>query len=300
MGINTLEFREKMTGELEKVVMQGATVGVFEDNVLKTKFVGAKTVLIPSMDMSGLGDYDRDNGFITGSIAITSEPFTLQQDRARSFQLDREDNDETGIAELAGDVLTEFVRTKVVPEVDAYCLSKLGGYAKTSGQTVDDEPYAAFADAVTKVREEVGYDEELLCFATGSFLKALSSSPEISRHIVMSDFKKGEVNTRVRFLDDVPLLPVPSTRMKTAYEFYDGTSSNQKDGGFVPATGASNIHFVILPKKAVSLVKKSETLRVFEPSQNQKADAYKFDYRIYYDMFIKNSMKNAVYAMVTA
>ncbi len=304
MAINNLEFRKNMTNVLEKTLVQGSTVGVFEDNALRTRFLGAKTVLIPTMDMSSLGNYDRDNGFVKGAIAVTSEPFTLEQDRARSFQLDREDNDETGIANLAGEVLTEFVRTKVVPEVDAYTLSKLGGYAATNGQTVEGdeatEAYAMFSDAVSLIQEEVGYDEEIVCFADNTFLKALSASPEIARQIVMSDFKKGEVSTRVRTLDNIKLLPVPQSRMKTQYDFYDGTTDGQEDGGFAPTAEAKSIGFLVLPKRAVSLVKKSETLRTFAPEQNLKADAWKFDYRLYYDAFIKMNMRKAVYAYIRA
>ncbi len=300
--INSLEFRQNMTNVLDKALVAGSTVGVFEDNALRTKFVGAKTVLIPTMDMSSLGNYDRDNGFVTGSIAVTSEPFTLSQDRARSFQLDREDNDETGVAGLAGEVLGEFVRTKVVPEMDAYVLSKLGGYAAANGQTVEGDPeteaYAMFSDAVGNIREAYGFDEELICFADNEFLKALSASPEVARQIVMSDFKKGEVNTRVRTLDDIKLLPVPMSRMKTQYDFFDGTTSGQEEGGFTPTAEAKDIGFIILPKKAVSLVKKSETLRTFSPEQNLKADAWKFDYRLYYDAFIKMNMRKAVYAYI--
>ena len=300
--INSLEFRTNLTGQLEKALVQGSTVGVFEDNALRAKFVGAKTVLIPTMDMSSLGNYDRDNGFVTGSISVTSEPFTLEQDRARSFQLDREDNDETGIAGLAGEVLGEFVRTKVVPEVDAYVLSKLAGYAATNGQTVEGDPngeaYAMFGEAVGKIREEIGFDEELICFADNDFLKSLSASPEITHQIVMSDFKKGEVSTRVRTLDDIKLLPVPMSRMKTQYDFCDGTTEGQEDGGFKPTASAKSIGFLILPKKAVSLVKKSETLRAFSPEQNLKADAWKFDYRLYYDAFIKTNMRHTIYTYI--
>ena len=53
-----------------------------------------------------------------------------------------------------------------------------------------------------------------------------------------------------------------------------------------------------MPKRACSLVKKSETLRTFSPEQNIKADAWKFDYRLYYDIFMKNSMKDAIRAYV--
>lgn len=41
---------------------------------------------------------------------------------------------------LAGQVLGEFVRTRVVPEMDAYCLSKLAGLAVTNKQTVTGTP----------------------------------------------------------------------------------------------------------------------------------------------------------------
>ncbi len=297
MAINSLEFRTTMAEELDKAIVQGSTVGFFEDNLLKAKFVGAKTVLIPEMDMSGLGDYDRDNGFVQGAIAITSDAFTLSQDRARTFQLDREDEDETGIMNLAGQVLGEFVRTKVVPEVDAYCLSKIGGFAAEQGQTVTGDPateaYAMFSEALGEIRDVIGYDEEIVCFADGSFLRALQSSPEVSRQIVVSDFKKGDVHLSVRSLDDVKLLPVPSSRMMTAYTFRSG-GEGQEEGGFTPLDSASAIGFLLMPKRAASLVKKSETLRTFAPEQNIKADAWKFDYRLYYDVFLKNSMKEAI------
>ena len=302
MPINSLQFRTNMTKDLDKAIVQGATTGFFEDNVLRAKFVGAKTVLIPSMDMSGLGDYDRDNGFVQGAITLTSNSFTLQQDRARTFQLDREDNDETGIANLAGQVLGEFVRTKVVPEMDAYCLSKIGGYAATQSQTVTGTPatqaYKMFAEAEQKVREVVGYDEELVAFLDSDFMAALNASSEVSRSITVSDFKKGDVNLKVKSLDGITLLPVPKSRMKTAYTFYDGTTSGQTAGGFVPTQAAQSISLIVMPKRAASLVKKSETMRTWTPEQNIKADAYKFDYRLYYDVFLKNSMKAAIYVYV--
>ena len=143
MSINTYEFNQTMTSALDKAVVQKSATGFLADTALRAKFVGAKTVMIPDVDMSGLGDYDRDNGFVGGSITVSNTPVTLSQDRGRSFQIDREDGDETGIANLAGEVLAEFVRTKVVPEMDAYVLSKLSTYAVTKSQTVTgdiDEP----------------------------------------------------------------------------------------------------------------------------------------------------------------
>lgn len=304
--INSLEFQSKLTGELDKALVQEAQTSFFADNALRSKFVGARTVLIPDVDMQGLGNYDRDDGFVTGALTVSSESYTMAMDRGRSFQLDREDNDETGIANLAGQVMGEFVRTRVVPELDAYVLSKLATLATTKSQTVTgtvaSQIYKMITEAINKVQAVAGYSEPLVCFVDSTVWGALMNTTEVTRQINVGEFKKGTVNTKVKYLNDVPIIPVSDDRMKTAYTFYDGVTddsgsdgADQTVGGFVPATGAKKIGILVLPRRAASLVKKSERIRTFTPEQNQKADAYLFQYRIYYDLFVKKSLTGTVY-----
>lgn len=296
MGVNTLEFAEKFTSELDKKLTQSAVTAMFADNAMRTKFVGAKTVIIPDVDFQGLADYDRDSGFASGSVTVANTAYTMACDRGRSFMIDREDMDETGIAGLAGQVLGEFVKTKVAPECDAYVLSKLAGVANTNSTVLDgddyssDEPYAALMAAINNVRKNVGYDEKLIAFVDSETYAALASSDEVTRRIEISDFKQGEVNLTVRTLDGVVIRPVVPERMKTAYTF--GTD------GFTPTATAKNIKIMVMPKKACSLVKKSEKMRIFSPDQNIKADAYKFDYRIYFDAFVKKSNLKNIWALI--
>lgn len=296
------QFAAKFTGELDKLFVQGPVTGFFTDNVLRSKFVGAKTVLIPEMDMVGLGDYDRDTGFIKGSVSVSNKPYTLSMDRARSFQLDREDEDETGIANLAGQVMGEFVRTKVVPEVDAYVLSKLGGLAVTEGQTVTGTPATEiikmFNEACLKVQNEAGFDEPIVCFVNPTVWAAIQDTSELNRQLVINDFKKGDLTLKVKSINGIAILPVADARMKTAYTFLDGITGGEEEGGFTPADNAKSIGMLVMPKKAASLVRKSEKIRTFSPDQNQAADAYKFDYRTYYDVIVKNSAKKSIYAYV--
>lgn len=307
MAINTIALAEKMTSELDKAIVEKSATGFLADNAMKSKFVGAKTVLIPEMDLVGLGDYDRDTGFVQGSITVENQPYTMGMDRGRSFQLDRMDNDESGVTNLAGQVMKEFVRTKVVPEMDAYNISKLGGYAATqnqtvalpSGKTLDTGIYALFVDAVNKAQEAIGFDEELVCFVDNAVWAAASKTNEISRQLMVSNFKQGSVDLQVKTLNGIPLRPVKSSLMKTAYTFYDGVTKgegvpDQTIGGFVPTSAAKSIGLMILPKKAAMLVKKTETTRIFDPSKNQKADAWQFDYRVYYDMFIRKSRQAGI------
>ena len=297
MSINSIENTTRYTAELDKMFAQKSATGFFADSTLATKFVGAKTVIIPDVNFQGLADYDRDTGFSRGAITVSNASYTMTMDRARSLQIDREDMDETGIANLAGQILGEYVRTKVVPECDAYVLSKLAGLAQSRANTVNGDasaPLETLINLINEVQAVVGYDEELVAFIDSYVYAAMQNSGEISNMITVSDFKQGEVNLKVKSLNGVALIPVVSERMKTAYTF-----QNNAAGGFVPADNARSIYMLVCPKKGAHLVKKTENMRIFTPEQNIDADAYKFDYRIYYDVFVAKSGLDAVWAWVS-
>ncbi len=298
MAINSLETAVKYSAELDKLFAQKSATGFFADNDFGKKFVGAKTVIIPNINFQGLADYDRDNGYSRGAITVSNTSYTMKMDRARSLQIDREDMDETGIASLAGKILGEYVRTKVVPECDAYVLSKLAGVAISRGNTMkfdNEKPFETLTNLITEVRKNVGYDEELVAFVNGGVYAALQNSPEINRMIISSDFKQGDINLTVKSINGVALIPVVGERMKTAYNF-----SNSGEGGFTPLDTAKEIYMLVCPKKAAHLVKKTENMRVFTPEQNLDADAYKFDYRIYYDVFVKNSDLDSIWTCLSS
>ncbi len=297
MAINSIENAVRYSTELDKMFAQKSATGFFADNALATKFVGAKTVIIPDVDFQGLADYDRDAGYTKGAITVSNTSYTMAMDRARSLQIDREDMDETGIANLAGKILGEYVRTKVVPECDAYVLSKLGGLALGRSNIVNGDvtkPYEALCQLINEVQSVVGYDEELVAFVDGYMFAALQNSAEISKMITVSDFKQGDVNLKVKSINGVSIIPVVSERMKTAYTFNGGNL-----GGFKPLSNAREIYMLVLPKTAAHLVKKTENMRIFTPEQNIDADAYKFDYRIYYDVFVNKSGLDAVWGWVS-
>ena len=294
MSINSIENAVRYSDELDRVFQQKSATGFFADNALNTKFVGAKTVIIPDVDFQGLADYDRDTGFTRGAITVSNASYTMSMDRARSLQIDREDMDESGIANLAGKILGEYVRTKVVPECDAYVISKLAGLAATRANVVKGDvtaPYAALCELINEVRAKVGYDEELVAFIDSGMYAALQNSNEISRMITVSEFKQGEINLKVNSINGVALIPVVPERMKTGYDF--------TNNGFAPMENAREVYMLVVPKSGAHLVKKTEQMRIFTPEQNIDADAYKFDYRIYYDVFVKRSGLDTVWAWIS-
>ena len=311
-GLNSLQFRETLTNELDKALVQKSVTASFLDNSFGSKFVGTKTILIPDIDFVGLGDYDRAEGFPEGGITVEQKPYTLTQERARRCYVDRMDMDEIGIAGLSGQIMGEFVRTKVTPEVDAYNLSKLAGITiNTEGPTSNDKKQvigygqsfvnksvSLLTQAIQAVQNEVGFDEELVAICNTDFYGDLMSTSELTRRLDISDFKKGEISTKVRKLDECWIMPAPKGRMMTKYKFLDGVATAEKDGGFIPTEDAENIGFIVLPKRVAKFVKKLEKIRTFAPDTVQKKDAWQFDYRLYYDMLVKASEKGAIYSYI--
>lgn len=304
MSINTLEFKTKLTDGLDEQLIEKSATAFMADNVMRAKFVGAKTVLVPTVDFVGLGDYDRESGFANGGVTLSHKSYTLTRDRGRTFTIDREDMDEIGVSNLAGQLMGEFVRTQVAPEVDAYTISTLANIASdnsqtetlASGKTINTGCVALLSKLIADVNDKAGYDEPTVAFLNPTFYNALMNSEELQRRIDIGNFEKGNISTNVKMFNGCALIPVSDVRMKTAFTYNDGVTSGQTDGGFEVATNAQTVGALVLPKKAASLVKKTEKIRVFEPDQNQSQDAYKFDYRIYYDVLVPESKKQTVYA----
>lgn len=290
---NLIAYAENFASALDEKFEAESVTKFFEDPVMKAKFVGVKEVSIPEEDMSGLGNYDRNTGFPKGAITVTREVYKLKKDRAKTFSLDRMDADESGVADMAGGLMGRFVKKKVVPEADTYVISQIAGIAKTNNQTVTwdgNAPVEVFGKMLAGVQDAVGYDEEIVCFLDATAYSALKASPEFYRSVNVSEFKKGEISTTIRKIDNVILIPVKSDRMKDFIEFKDDEA-----GGY-STEGAKDVHMLMLPKDGAHLVKKTEKIRVFSPDQNQDMDAYQFDYRIYYDVFVRKSEIKGVWA----
>ena len=202
------------------------------------------------------------------------------------------DVDETNFVAAAGTVMGEFQRLQVIPEVDAFRYSKIAALAKTaSHETAAFTPDKAtilekLDDEITKVQDIVGEGEPLVIIMSMPIRTILNNSQDITKYLDTADFKAGEITTKVKTYNEIPILSVPSARMKTAYVFNDGTTGGQEAGGFKPDTSAKGINWIILSRRAPIAVSKTDKIRIFEPNVNQKADAWKLDYRKYHDLWI--------------
>jgi hypothetical protein len=300
MPINTLQYSQQFQTVLDAQMLAGATSAFMEANAGQVKYDGGDTVHIPEISMQGLAKYDRDEGFNQGSVTLKFNPYKMTQDRGRTFQLDSMDVNETNFVATAGTVMGEFQRTQVIPEIDSYRYSKIAALA-----TAESKVTAGFTPAVatilekleaeiTDIQDVVGEDEGLIIVMSTKLRTILNNADKFNRYLNVAEFKNGSVNTTVKSFNDIPILGVPSARMKTAYVFNDGKTANQQAGGFKADTAAKDINWIIMPQSAPIAVSKTDKVRVFTPESNQKADAWKIDYRKYHDLWIPKNRFAAI------
>lgn len=300
--INTLATATLFQQTLDQVVVQEALTGWMEANAGQVLYNGGAEVKIPKIALQGLGKYDRNNGYNQGSITLSYETKTMTQDRGRKFQLDAMDVNETNFVATAATVMGEFQRVHVVPEIDAYRLSKL----ITAAITLDTNVTYSYTPAEATILKEVkkgiskirnaGYNGELVIHMTADALLELETA--LAGKITDVTFSQGGIDTRVPSVDKCPIIPTPQNRMYSAITLYDGKTVGQEAGGYVKGTGALEANFIIVPRNVPIAISKQDVMRIFDPMTNQDANAWAMDYRRFHDLWTLENKENLIYVNI--
>lgn len=231
----------------------------------------AKEILIPKITLDGLADYSRGGGYVAGDVKLEMETVTFNFDRGRKFTVDAMDNAETaGVA--FGKLASEFIRTKVAPELDAF---RYATYAGISGiGTTTGAALSTGADVLTALVTAQNAMDEAEVPETE---RELHITPTLYNLIYSVDTTKSKevLNSFSR------IVKVPQTRFYTAIDQYDGTTENETTGGFVKDTTGKNINFMVIHKPAVIQYSKHIVSKVVSPEENQTSDGWMFFYRSY-------------------
>ena len=269
---NSIALASQYVPLLDEVYKEASLTSELDGNPeLVRQGANANELIIPKLSMQGLGDYSRNSGYVTGDVTMTNETVRCNFDRGRMFSIDTLDNQETaGLAfgRLAG----EFIRTKVVPELDAFrfaCYAGTSGISKVaSGATLGTgaDVIAALRVAVSKMNEdEVPLDQRYL-FITPTLLGLVQDLDTIKSREVLQNF--------------AAIKQVPQTRFYTAITQYDGSTEGETAGGYIKnATSGKDINFMIIHRPALIQFQKHIAPKIITPEQNQDADAWKFGYR---------------------
>ena len=248
----TVSLTAKLDG-LEELVRQGAN---------------ANELIIPMIELQGLGDYDRNSGYVSGDVTLTNETVKCNFDRGRMFTVDNmDDADSAGIAfgRLAG----EFIRTKVAPELDAF---RFASYASKEGVTQKEETLSDGAAVLAALRVATNAMDE-------------AEVPMEDRHLFITPTLDGMIadldTTKSREILSrfASKTLVPQTRFYTAIDQKDGHTGGQEAGGYAKAEGGKELNFMVIHKPALIQFEKHVAPKIVPPDQNQEADAYKYGYR---------------------
>ena len=265
---NSIELAKQYVPLLDEVYKVASLTAKLDGaSELAQQGANANEMIIPMIDMQGLGDYDRNSGYVNGDVTMTNETVKCNFDRGRMFMVDNMDNAET--AGLAfGRLASEFIRTKVVPELDAF---RFASYCGKSGITKKQEDLSDGAAVVAALRAATTNMDE-------------AEVPMEDRHLFITPTLYGMVQdldtTKSREVLGrfATVTQVPQTRFYTAIEQKTG-KSGQEAGGYAKASGAADINFMVIHKPALIQFEKHVAPKIVAPENNPDADAYKFGYR---------------------
>lgn len=264
---NSIDLATRFLPFLDEVYKRESLSSVLDTLPERVNWIGAQTAKVFKVDVDGLGDYNRNAGFVPGSSDGTWETLTIQKDRGRSFTIDVMDNDET-VGMAFASTLGQFERVSVVPEIDAYRFAK---YAAGAGTTVtgtltnsDDIPGLLTTAQAAMDDKEVPYEGRIL-FCNPTIYGYLKN--DITRYV---DNEATDINRTVEMYDNMRVIRVPSGRFNTVCTLAQPTDASST-GGYTAA--GVDINFMIVHPSAVLQVIKHQIPRVFSPEVNQEADA---------------------------
>lgn len=270
---NSITLFKKYYPYLDEVYKNESKTAMLDgDSTLVRQGANANEIIIPKISMDGLADYSRNGGYVAGNVTLTNETVKFNYDRGRKFTVDAMDDEET--AGLAfGRLASEFIRTRVVPELDAYRFATYAGISGISkvaaGATLADG--AAVISALRTATNEMDEDEvpmeNRILFITPTLHGMVQDLDTTKSREVMSRFSQ--------------VVLVPQTRFYTAIDLLDGTTSSEEAGGYAKAEAGTDINFMVIHKPALLQYQKHVVNKIITPEANQDSDGWLFFYRAY-------------------
>lgn len=251
----------------------------------------ANSVKIAKMALVGLGNYSKTTGFPAGDINLEWETHTFSNDRGRRFSIDRMDDQES-FGLVAARLVGEFMRSEVIPEVDAYRFNKIAtGAGNSATATLTGENAKSALDtAIVALQEKEVDDSRMVIYMTPTVAQFLSDN--ITRTTLNGE---RNVNNIIETYNGIQIIRVPQTRFYKGITLDAGSTSTA--GGYkkTETTGA-DINFIVMDRASCYNVTKLNVAKLFTPDENQNKDAWQFDFRLYHDTFLLDNKKSGIYA----
>ena len=258
--------------------------------------MGGKTVMVPSMTVSGSRAVNRDriDGVFTRNFTNEWQPMTMSQDREWDTLVDPMDIQESnGVATIAN-ITKTFNEQQKIPEMDAYAVSRLAGFAAEFGgvdaATLTAANILAQWDAyIAYMTEHRVNRDRVMAYMTPDTYKLLKEAAGITRFI---DTGTGIRNAdrNVGKLDGVTIKEVPSDMMKSSYT---------QDEGWAVSADAKQVNMLLVDPLAVVAPVVYDVSMMSAPTAQSKGK-YLYYERYYYDVFGLNNRLAGFFANMSA
>lgn len=305
--MNNIELSTVYLPLLDEVYKEASKTSILEGDEVTVKKGSNGEIKIAKLDMDGLGNFSRNDGYTKGSTFFVWETVKYDKERSQDLRIDRLDNDEaleTPFAKLSG----EFIRTKVVPETDAARIAKI---CSTEGITTKAEKLSNGSEVISALRAcsntmdeaEVPTESRIL-FITPTLRTSIDDLDTTQSRAVLSKFSS--------------IIEVPQTRMYTAITLNDGTTNygfKKSEGQYVktkdtdvvknkkyytesggiysevssPAKSSLNTYYELIGvgknvnflcvEKSATVCAIDQYIKYFSPDQDQQGDSHVFKYR---------------------
>lgn len=283
---NSIERIEQYLTQILDTVYKKGSVTSFLDTtqyrVLSSEI--ATKVLIPKLSFSkGLSDYNRQTGAEMNDMMFEWEYFELEKDRGTTLFLDAVENIESAGVMLAN-MVSEFVRTKVIPEIDAYRLYTYANKAVSTQKITADLTADDIEAAIEQAEETLENNEvdlsNLILFMSPHVYSLLKQEVK-SRRLVTGTVVENAVTT----YDDIPVYRVPQNRFNMTVTL-----------GANGYTVAGNpINFMLMDRTAAVQVIRHTSSRLFTPNENQTTDGWKWRCRYFHDASVMENKHSGIY-----
>lgn len=284
---NSIELASKFLPVIDDIYKAESATTALDTQTMD--FGGVNEVKVLKVSTTGLGDYSRSTGYPKGDVTAGWETMKLSEERGKEISVDRMDNEET-LGMVFGAVTGNFMREQVIPELDAYRFAKYAGTAGISSAaaaalTKDD--IISAIDEATAVMDGNEVPQEGRILYVNSDLK-----PALNAALSRQWGSDSEANTVLSGYNGMKIVYVPKTRFYTKITLNDGSSAR---GYTKDNTDGKAINFMMVHPSAVVQTKKFSLPKIFTPDENQKMDAWLFQFRLYHDCFVYDNKKSGIY-----
>ncbi len=285
---NTIANAVNYAAILDAKYKKGSLTSLLEVNdAFVRNFNDAGTVQLMNIVTGGLGDYNRSTGFPEGDVTVSWDSYTIDNDRAKSFQIDAMDNEETKNMVFIETART-FMTQGVIPEIDATRFARMatGGTTPVLENLGDgDAVLAAIDTAVLAMDDAEVPGENRVIYVSNGVHTLLKNASKITRQFQVDDAGSKVIARDFEEFDGMRIIKVPVARFSTAVTL--GANGFTKAG--------TDINFQIVHVPSVTAITRHAKVRIFSADDNQAADADKYQYRIYHDLIIPANKTDGVY-----